>query len=272
MNVARFAALTLLGAVGAAEPALAAPRPVHDSARADTLQISRLWSLNQVQNLMGTYEMWHTSGFNFRMPSLFANTEDTVIEMMWGRYTGKDASWRCFGIDHRRDDLGTIKALGLNPPPLSPADQASLSAPGGAATGGGPSNQAPFHMHLLTTPVIVIADDDQTARAVWTSPGIEGSGWGWMKYAVDFKRVKGVWKIWHMHVYGLFMAAYDKSWVENPPNEKPDKPSQHADKPPTTGWNYGKGSTYVPLTPEPPQPYRTWGEPGIYPPTYGDLN
>jgi hypothetical protein len=93
-----------------------------------------------------------------------------------------------------------------------------------------------------------------------------------MKYAVDFKRENGAWKIWHMHVYGLFMAAYDKSWAENGAWEKPAKASQHADKPPTTGWEYHKGAAYIPLTPEPPRPYRSWGDPKMSPPSYGDPN
>ena len=68
------------------------------------LQIDRLWAVTEVQNLLGTYSLWHTSGFNHRVPDLFTHTDDTVIEMMWGRYTGKDAAYRCYFIDHRRED------------------------------------------------------------------------------------------------------------------------------------------------------------------------
>jgi hypothetical protein len=243
----------------AASPALRAEENVQR-------EIARLWAVNAVQNLLGTYSFLHTSGLNHRVPELFTQTDDTVIEMMWGRYTGKDAAYRCYFVDHRRDDQNAIDALGLKVPAV-PAPKTDEMA--GAATAGGPSSEAPFHMHLLTTPVIVVAGDGQTARGVWISPGVEGSGWGWMKYAADFKLEKGAWKIWHMHVYGLFMTAYDHSWTENPQKAAPTSPGQSADKAPTTNWEYYKGAKYIPLEPEPPKPYEHWGEPGMSPASYG---
>ena len=51
-------------------------------------------------NLMGTYSFsQYTSGRNFKAATeLFTTYDDTVIEQLWGRYTGKDAAWRCYGI------------------------------------------------------------------------------------------------------------------------------------------------------------------------------
>lgn len=242
-------------------------------------ELQRLWAVSEVQNLMGTYSLWHTSGMNYRVPELFTRTDDTVIEMIWGRYTGKDAAWRCYGVDHRRDDQGAIDALGVKIDPVKPPDPSGMFPPGaeapaeftGAATGGGPASMAPLHMHLLTTPIIQVAGDGATARAVWISPGVEGSGWGWMKYGADFRRDNGQWKIWHLHIYGIFMADYQKSWAENPREAPHTTAGQSADKPPTTNWNYYKGATYVPLQPEPPQPYDTWNE-RIKPASYGQVD
>jgi SnoaL-like domain len=251
-----------MAAFSLANPGAAKPDGAPDNADVQ-LQIHRLWAVTEVQNLLGTYSYWHTSGFNHRVPELYTKTDDTVIEMMWGRYTGKDAAYRVYVIDHRRDDQGTIDALGLKVPAVEESKDV-----GGAATAGGPSSMAPFHMHTLTTPVIQVAGDGQTARAVWISPGVEGSGWGWCKYGADFKFVDGQWKIWHLHVYGLFMTGYDKSWAENSRREAPKAPGQHADKPPTTNWEYYKGATYVPLQPEPPQPYKSWNV-NMVPASYG---
>jgi SnoaL-like domain len=247
----------------------AAANDGHIAEKSDVqLQIHRLWAVTEVQNLLGTYSYWHTSGFNFRVPELYTKTDDTVIEMMWGRYTGKDAAYRVYVVDHRRDDQGAIDALGLKAPAVEKSKDGAI---GGAATAGGPSSMAPFHLHTLTTPVIQIAGDGQTARAVWISPGIEGSGWGWCKYAADFKFVGNQWKIWHLHVYGLFMTGYDKSWAGNAKKITPTTPGQHADKPPTTNWEYYQGATYVPLQPEPPQPYETWNV-NMIPASYGSTN
>lgn len=237
------------------------------------LEKERLWAVTEIQNLMGTYSMWVTSGFCHRVPELFTATDDTVIEMVWGRYTGKDAAYRAYAVDHRGFDTGTIAALGLDVPDIDNTDAFPPGeAPPEAAPPGGKDDIRPviFVMHLLTTPVIQVAKDVQTARGVWTSPGIAGANWGWMKYGCDFKLEDGKWKIWHLHVYGLFVAGYDKGWgvleYEDPPTEA----SRSADKPPTTGWEYYKDATYIPLEPAPPEPYDTWDESKIVPGTFGE--
>lgn len=47
----------------------------------------------------------------------------------------------------------------------------------------------------LAAPVIEVAEDGLTAKAVWSQPAAAGD------CAADFKRVNGQWKIWHLHVY-----------------------------------------------------------------------
>lgn len=74
--------------------------------------------------------------------------------------------------------------------------------------------------HTLTTGIIEIADDRQTAKGVWISPGHETfpmgdtmrPHWSWGRYAVDFVREDGGWRIWHLHVLTTFRTPYDKSW------------------------------------------------------------
>jgi hypothetical protein len=61
----------------------------------------------------------------------------------------------------------------------------------------------------LTTPIIHIAGDGKTAKAYWYTPGFQaniqnGQGnsiWSYEKYAIDFVKEDGAWKIWHFHVY-----------------------------------------------------------------------
>jgi len=63
--------------------------------------------------------------------------------------------------------------------------------------------------HTITSGVVEIAEDRQTAKGVWYTPGGGGQakngkldfGWMWEKYGVDFIRENGVWKVWHMKVY-----------------------------------------------------------------------
>ncbi len=74
--------------------------------------------------------------------------------------------------------------------------------------------------HTLTTGIIEVADDRETAKGVWISPGHETfpmgdlpkPHWSWGRYAVDFVREDGKWKIWHLHVLTTFRTPYDTDW------------------------------------------------------------
>ncbi len=66
-------------------------------------------------------------------------------------------------------------------------------------------------MHSLMTPLIYVAEDGETAQGMWHSPGQitfsepGGDGlpeghcmWMYERYAVDFIKENGEWKIWHL--------------------------------------------------------------------------
>lgn len=76
----------------------------------------------------------------------------------------------------------------------------------------------------LTTPMIEVAGDLQTAKAVWWCPGAgslthEGEDpqaiWVWGMVGVDFVREDDCWKIWHLHYFRLIKCDYHKGWVED---------------------------------------------------------
>ena len=213
-------------------------------------QIARLEAVHQVQNVMGRYSYWHSAAMHSECVDLFAlKTPGVRVEMMWGVYTGPEGIRRCYEGWHRH--LGPEADIGS------------------------------MHMHTLTTPVIEVAADGQTARAVWISPGHETMGpletgekearahWAWAKYGADFALEDGRWKIWHLHVYGIFFTPYDQPWtaatdnagVIDPPSTPPHLA---ADQPPTTRWMYAPDAVY-PNSPAPPEPYPTFAdETGAY--------
>lgn len=69
-------------------------------------------------------------------------------------------------------------------------------------------------MHTLTTPIIEVAKDRETAQGVWMSIGL-ASRVGqdgkpqyvefWERFAVDFVRENGQWKIWHFQIHSDVM-------------------------------------------------------------------
>ncbi|MBP2650999.1 MAG: hypothetical protein H6Q74_1824 [Firmicutes bacterium] len=76
--------------------------------------------------------------------------------------------------------------------------------------------------HTTTTPIIEVAGDGKTAKGLWYSPGqvteVGPDGpsgqWIWEKYAVDFVKEDGQWKIWHMLVVTDLVVDVGKSWTD----------------------------------------------------------
>lgn len=146
----------------------------------------------------------------------------------------------------------------------------------------------------LTTPMIVVADDVNTAKAVWWMPGagtihptddslLDDEGirnvveeerrkanngaehasdplpvWLWGSISVDFIREADVWKIWHLHYFRLIKCSYYEGWVNDTSME--NKNNSPLD-------SYAKPSTYHnPYTPQSirdgipamPLAYDTW--------------
>ena len=81
-----------------------------------------------------------------------------------------------------------------------------------------------FQIHPLTTQIIEVAGDGQTAKGIWYSPGAVGGSnkrgeitmlWMWERYAVDFAKEDGEWKIWHLHTYTDFGTPVGTSWADS---------------------------------------------------------
>jgi len=192
---------------------------------------------NEVENLMGRYSFMLTGGRYDDICELFAkNHNDVRVEMSWGVYEGYEGVLRCYANYHKNE----IRGPGV------------------------------LCVHALTTPVIEVADDLKTAKAVWVSPGhITGdmfsyekvlkAYWAWLRYGCDFIREDGGWKIWHLHVYGIFMSPFDKSWIEvGDAHEMPEFPPEYApDRGPTYSWSYSPESC-AEFVPAPPKPYATF--------------
>ena len=156
-------------------------------------EVERLKTIEECQHLMGRYMAIHTPAEQKNAWKLYANRPDSSHESFNGYF---------FGIDAVRRYLE------------GECEKFSLQLEGS------------FFEHDLCTPTIAVADDLQTARGVWFSPGCEcfgGEGkdgapkpvWCWSKYAVDFIKEGDEWKIWHTHFYCTFMTPYDTPWTES---------------------------------------------------------
>ncbi len=158
--------------------------------------------------------------------------------------------------------------------------------------GSGEVDPGLLEIHQITTPVIEIAGDGKTAKAMWMSTGAilmqndpaaesgKSATWDSGKYAVDFIKIDGRWKIWHLHVCDLWRTDFDENPVTHADNMPGGTTQQmvdeyHAriaagedvrpggmpcpDAPTTFCYSYALDSR-APAEPLPPEPYQTFSE------------
>jgi hypothetical protein len=212
------------------------------------LRLDRLQAVRDVQNLMSRYTYYQSAAMQDETLALFAqHTPGTRAEMLWGVYDGLDSVKKCYKLDHlQHSDLK--KRAGV------------------------------MQIDTLTTPIIQVAGDGKTAEGVWMSPGLDSTvvdgkpsaKWAWTKYGADFVKEDGVWKIWHLHIYGIFLTDYHKSWADGP-QLKYDASygglighQMHNDRPPTSSWAFSADTVFPDDQPSIPQPYQTFDEKTAY--------
>lgn len=143
-----------------------------------------------------------------------------------------------------------------------------------------------YVMHTQQTPVIEIAGDGKTAKGIWYSIGIgvratvnndgtytKSTEWMWEKYAVDFIKEDGKWKIWHL------INVMDEPPLTSPTTVSLNSNAGGQGGQPPAGANVGTGAgggqlqasktveafkwspTIVPkIEPKFPEPYYTFSE------------
>lgn len=208
-------------------------------------EIERLQAINAVHNLMCTSEFLHTCNKHQPIPEMWAHTDDDFMNIgIRGYWYGKDASNRS---TENFNQLGEVPGM--------------------------------LPVHPLANPVIEVAGDCKTAKAAWIGVGFVAMNnlqtgepemtWEWDKYGVDFIKVDGVWKFWHIHVYRLFRCGYNDKWEEQ--FEKAQAAIQQLtypeglapDGPPLDVHPYAP-DLVPPYIPKPPVPYETWDDDTTY--------
>ncbi len=108
-----------------------------------------------------------------------------------------------------------------------------------------------FKMDHLTTPVLEVAADNNSARGMWHSVGMEAysrpdlndgnpepiSIWAFDTWCMEFVKDEGAWKIWKLYVLENIATTYEQSWSEilsdpipaDPAAPKATRPSQRHD-------------------------------------------
>ncbi len=240
------------------------PRPA-DQLKTLEKQVQQTVDLHQIQNLMGTMTYQFEAGKYEDMLAQFAQKTDgvTVEFANWGVYTGRAGAHKM--IVERWQNIARHHAEGMKkafPNAGLENDRAGL-----------------LDLTALASPVLEVAGDGKTAKGLWLVPGLQtefnpqkkapDAAWAWLKYAVDFVKEDGQWKVWHYHVFPCFRTSFHQSWVESSmamdaarKNGIPPPPpfdDLKSDKPTTSihAYNIAQAPAY---DPKPPVPYETFSQ------------
>jgi hypothetical protein len=152
----------------------------------------------QIQNLMSRRMFYHSVGRNELELGLWSKTR--ASEIRWAQNQGCWVGMASLKVYY--DDVNR----------LMQAAQLKTMSEKNPAIKNVPENRYIGNMvlHTLTTPIIEVADDGQSAKGVWYTPGAilttkadastpEGI-WMWERYGVDFIKEDGHWAILHAQV------------------------------------------------------------------------
>ena len=221
--------------------------------------VQRLNDIHDIQNVMSLHEYYHTAGMH-----------KEEVEEIWAQNT-PGVSWESGDLG-RFEGIEAIRSIYVDGKEMVGKANLKEMRDLYPEIEDDPRNKhiGTMNVHMLTTPMIEVAGDGKTAKGIWMSPGyvtqLRGGKltacWMWEKYAVDFVKEDGKWKIWHFHIYTDFQTPYEKSWVETslepkfPPAFPPGFPKSN--KPMTVDYPPYSPFTVPKNEPRPPVPYETF--------------
>ena len=213
---------------------------IKDLAAKSQHEIERLQAVTECQNLMGRIQFFHTANRNSDANELFAQKEPGV-RLYWGEL----GYWE--GPDGPKKAAKIFEQMGTEPVGM-------------------------MALHLITTPVIVVAGDGKTAKGVFVACGLVANKnretgkptamWEWNKYGVDFIKEDGKWKFLRNHVYPLFRVGWDDKWEDQFKEQGAPGMQMPADLAPDhpTDDEFYSPDKLMKYDPVPPEPYETWEE------------
>ncbi|MDB9822225.1 nuclear transport factor 2 family protein [Deltaproteobacteria bacterium] len=160
----------------------------------------------QVQNTMSKHAYYHAAGKHIEeMNDIWVNQDGPSAKS--ATFSSPNGVWE--GMELIMAYYGTykIEMLKKNLEDISKIYPEVKNVPENIGIGG------EWVIHTNTTPIIEVAGDGMTAKGIWYSPGISQSvmindgkaetrgGWFWEKYAADFVKEDGEWKLWHLQMY-----------------------------------------------------------------------
>lgn len=275
--------MTTIAATGAAllcscaqQPQAQTPSETVDTTARAQADLAR--NVQEIANLMSRRAFYHSAGHNEMEFALYANRPDISWGQNQGFRVGPDSIKKDYVTDNYKNRNAELARLSKLFPQLK-------NDPANAGVG-------IFVIHTLSTPIIEVAGDGQTAKGVWYTPGAIGSvdakgkltgSWLWERYAVDFIKENGQWRFWHILVFTDFLSPMGKDLqppmgpiglmapvgTEATAAKKPAATTANAPNPfdiPTQNYVAWSPTTVPAISPRLPEPYKTFSETFSYGP------
>jgi hypothetical protein len=198
--------LFTLATIGCTSPARKAAE------QAEHAKVQRALDVQEIQNVMSKHAYYSATGQHQReLDELWTMTTQGVS---WGTDEG-------FWVDAKQVEdyyvryFDTVRARELAAFSKLHPEVKDVKENYGAGTS---------MFQTLSTPVIEIAGDGQTAKGLWYSVGQVSQTPGgkqtptyvWERYGVDFYKPNADWKIWHFFVHRDWSGAPGQGWVSGP--------------------------------------------------------
>jgi hypothetical protein len=224
-------------------------------------KVQRSLDYIEIQNIMGKHAFYHAAGKHHEeLEDIWAKKHELIWTGKRGSWVGTESFKTAYDTYHRKSDQANLeRVIKLHPEIENKEENWGIGT---------------LILHTLTTPIIEVAEDGQTAKGVWYSPGIMSEiGYDgkpaahnmWERYGVDFVKEDDDWKIWHVHTY--YDATYEpgKSWTDPPPQTPPPSMPHNdigpkLDKPVTVEYKAYSPTTVPQMLPELPKPYKTFSD------------
>jgi len=179
----------------------------------------RAFAALQVQNTQSKHAYYHAAGMNLEeVDSLWVSADGefadtaTFASPQWVMY-GLQTIRGAYGLENQSRREAALRQINEMFPDVE-FTEVNLGA------------GHEWAMHTNTTPIIEVAGDGKTAKGMWYSPGMGlmaqlrggdanvGGVFFWEKYAGDFVKEDGQWKIWHLQMAYDFTPPLPEIWRE----------------------------------------------------------
>jgi hypothetical protein len=176
------------------------------SARQEISAGERALAAIEVQNVFSKHCYYHEAGkHRAEMEDIWVKKNgEFAATAKWqqpmGINEGYDAIWQFYVLNKEKSNQQILDQISAIYPEIE-------NKPENLGIGG------EWASHTQSTAIIEVAGDGKTAKGIWESPGLhmqaqigdgkvsKQGGWFWEKYAADFVKEDGKWKIWHIAMY-----------------------------------------------------------------------